>query len=99
MAIALLHLEDCPSWELADARPAVIAAERGDLTLSRQLIETPEEAEHAGSLGPPSIHVDGVDLFAQQDSQVGPSCRRNLTQGGYVGAPMLEQSRPALTYA
>ena len=82
MDIALLYFNDCPNWKIADERLAIIAAERADLTVSRHLVETVEEAERVGFHGSPSILVDGVDLFADPDTAVGLSCRIYATPDG-----------------
>lgn len=99
MDVTLLYFEDCPNWKIAEERLAVIAAERPGITVTRHLVETPEEAELLGFLGSPSIQVDGVDLFAQPGAQVGLTCRRYPTAGGHEGAPTLEQLRAALSDA
>jgi len=97
MDIALLYFDDCPNWKIADERLAVIAAERADLTVSRHLVETFEEAERVGFHGSPSILVDGVDVFADPDARIGLSCRVYRTPEGPAGAPSVEQLREALT--
>ena len=99
MDITLLYFEDCPNWKAADERLALLAAERPDLRVTHRQVETTEEAERVGFLGSPSIHVDGVDVFAEPGSQVGLTCRRYSTPDGYQGAPTLEQLRAALTVA
>ncbi len=99
MDITLLYFEDCPNWKVVDARLAVLAGERPDITVTRQLVETATEAERVGFLGSPSIRVDGVDLLAEPGSKVGLSCRRYPTADGYAGAPTLEQLRAALADA
>lgn len=81
---------------VADERLQVLAAERGDLTVTYRLVETAAEAELAGFLGSPSLQVDGVDVFAGPGSQVGLTCRRYPTPGGYEGAPTLDQLRAVL---
>lgn len=96
MDIALLYFDDCPNWKIADERVAAIAAERPDLTVSRHLVDTLEEAERVGFRGSPSILVDGVDVFAEPDAGVGLSCRVYSTPDGPAGAPTLEQLRAAL---
>lgn len=88
--ITLLYFDDCPHWRLADERLAAIAAERGDLRVTRQLLATPEEADRLGFLGSPSLQVNGVDLFAEPGAQVGLSCRRYPVPGGHEGAPTLK---------
>ena len=97
MDITLLYFEDCPNWEDADERLTLVAAERPDITVTRQLVETHEEAERVGFLGSPSIQVGGVDVFAEPGSRVGLTCRRYSTPDGYAGAPTLEQLRGVLT--
>ncbi len=99
MDITLLYFDDCPSWRVADERLALIAAERGDVTVLRQLVETPEDAERMGFLGSPSIQVGGVDVFAEPGAQVGLACRRYRTPDGREGAPTLDQLRSVLTDA
>jgi len=96
MDIALLYFDDCPNWKIADQRLAVIAAERADLTVSRHLVETLEEAERVSFHGSPSIQVDGVDVFAGPDDGVGLSCRVYRTPDGLAGAPTVDQLRAAL---
>lgn len=96
MDIALLYFDDCPNWKIADKRLTAITAERPDLTLSRHLVDTLEEAERVGFHGSPSIVVDGVDVFAEPDAGVGLSCRVYRTPDGPAGAPTIEQLRVAL---
>lgn len=99
MDITLLYFDDCPNWRVADERLAAIAAERADLTVTRHLVDTLEEAERVGFHGSPSILVDGVDVFAEPDAAVGLSCRVYRTPEGLAGAPTLEQLRAALADA
>lgn len=96
MDITLLYFEDCPNWKSVDERLTLLATERPDITVSHQLVETPEEAERVGFLGSPSIQVDGVDVFAEPGSRVGLTCRRYSTPHGYAGTPGLEQLRAVL---
>ena len=99
MDITLLYFDDCPNWRVADERLAEIAAERADFTVTRHLVDTPEEAERVGFLGSPSILVDGVDVFAEPGAGVGLSCRVYRTPDGLAGAPTIEQLRAALADA
>ena len=99
MEITLLYFEDCPNWKVAEERLSALAAERGDIRVTRHLVETQAEAERTGFLGSPSILVDGVDVFAEAGSEVGLSCRRYLTPDGYEGAPTLEQLAAVLSDA
>lgn len=97
MEITLLYFDGCPSWQAADERLTVLTGERPDVTVTRRVVDTPEEAERTGFLGSPSILVDGVDAFAEPGAQVGLTCRRYPTPDGYDGAPTLEQLRAVLT--
>jgi hypothetical protein len=99
MDITLLYFEDCPNWKVANEHLTAIAAERHDITVNRRLVATPVEAERTRFHGSPSILVDGVDVFAEPDSEVGLSCRRYPTPDGYEGAPTLEQLRAVLADA
>lgn len=99
MDIVLLYFDGCPNWMVADERLAVIAAERPDVSVTRRLVETVEEAERVGFHGSPSILVDGVDVFADAGAGVGLSCRVYRTPEGLAGAPTLEQLRAAVAAA
>lgn len=99
MDITLLYFEDCPNWKVADERLTALGAERPDLRVTHRLVDTPAEAQRTGFHGSPSIHVDGVDVFATLDAEVGLSCRRYPTPDGYEGAPTLDQFRAVLADA
>ncbi|WP_434812404.1 thioredoxin family protein [Microbacterium sp. bgisy189] len=99
MDVTLLYFDGCPNWKIADERLRLLALERPDITVRRQLVRTPEEAEQVGFLGSPSIQVDGIDVFAQPGSPVGLTCRMYPTPHGYAGAPTVEQLRTVLADA
>ena len=63
MDITLQYFDGCPNWTVAAERLAIIAAERGDLTVTRRLVESQEDAEAIGFRGSPSILVGGADLI------------------------------------
>ncbi len=96
MDVTLLYFDDCPNWMQAAGHLDTLAAEFPDLTLSRRLVDTSEEAERVGFHGSPSILIDGVDAFAPRDAPVGLSCRMYQTPDGPAGSPTLEQLRIAL---
>ena len=97
MEIELLYFEDCPNWEVAAAHLDTLAVDFPDLELSRHLVDTEEEAQRVQFRGSPSIIVDGVDVFAPDDSPVGLSCRMYQTPNGPAGSPTLEQLRDVIT--
>ena len=99
MDVTLLYFDGCPNWKIADERLRLLALERPDIMVRRQLVRTPEEAEQVGFLGSPSIQVDGIDVFAQPGSPVGLTCRMYPTPDGYAGAPTLDQLRTVVADA
>lgn len=99
MDIALLYFDNCPNWKITDERLATITAQRPDITVTRHLVESTEDAERLGFHGSPSILVDGVDAFADADTPVGLSCRVYQTPDGPAGAPTVEQLQNALAHA
>ena len=96
MEITLQYFDGCPNWKLADERLASLAAERPGVVVTRQIVDTDEEAERVGFHGSPSILVNGVDVFAAAGAPVGLACRRYMTPDGAAGAPTLEQLRTAV---
>lgn len=95
MEITLQYFDDCPNWKIADERLTILAGERPDITVTRQIIYTVEEAERTKFHGSPSILINGVDVFADASAPVGLACRRYLTGDGPAGSPTLEQLRAA----
>jgi len=96
MDITLQYFDGCPNWTVADERLRLLAAERPDITLRYQLIDTVEEAERAGFHGSPTILIDGVDAFGGSAAPVGLACRRYMTDDGPAGAPSMAQLRDAI---
>ncbi|MGE3194640.1 MAG: thioredoxin family protein [Microbacteriaceae bacterium] len=99
MEIVLQYFDGCPNWKVAQERLDLIAAERPDIVVSRQLVETLDHAEQLGFHGSPSIIIDGSDPFADPDTGVGLGCRIYRTPDGLAGAPSLEQLRAAVSRA
>ncbi len=95
MNVTLLYFDDCPSWQTADQHLRALAEEM-DLTIERVEVTTPERAEQLRFRGSPSIHIDGVDLFADPDAPVGLSCRIYQTPQGSAGSPTADQLRSVL---
>lgn len=99
MDVTLLYFEDCPNWQTTEGHLEYLAQEVPDLRISRHLVDTAEEAERVRFLGSPSIHIDGVDPFAEPDGPVGLSCRIYQTPAGPAGSPTLDQLREVLADA
>ncbi|MBG6185587.1 hypothetical protein IWX65_003568 [Arthrobacter sp. CAN_A214] len=96
MNITLQYFDGCPNWEITLERLMVLTAERPDIVVTRQRIDTADEAERVGFHGSPTILINGTDVFADASTQVGLACRRYLTPEGPAGAPTIEQMRAAL---
>ena len=96
MDITLQYFDSCPSWKLVEADLETLASESSGLTITRQLIDTPEAAAEFGFRGSPTVLMDGVDPFADPDAPVGLSCRVYRSDDGYVGSPSLAQLRTAI---
>jgi hypothetical protein len=99
MEITLLYFDGCPNWKVTEERLAIIAAERPDVTVTRHLVETFDEAQRVGFHGSPSVLVDSIDPFVAADASVGLTCRLYQTPDGLSGSPTLEQLRTALAHA
>ncbi len=99
MEIVLQYFEGCPNWKIAHERLQALCAERSDISLSMQLVESDAEAELVGFHGSPSVLIDGFDRFAEASCAVGLSCRRYVSPEGMAGAPTMEQLRAALADA
>ncbi len=99
VGITLQYFDGCPSWKEAAAHLDALKAEGLDISIRRQLIETPEAASEFGFRGSPSIVIDGEDPFADPDAPVGLSCRVYPTDEGYVGSPTMDQLRHAIVAA
>ena len=91
-----MYFDGCPNWKVADQRLTEIAAERPDITLTRHRVDTIEEAERVGFHSSPSILVNGVDAFADENAGIGLACRVYVTPDGPAGAPTLEQLRAVI---
>lgn len=96
--ITLLYFPDCPNWRTADEHlrsltDEALADGQHDITISRIVIDTDEAAWASGFRGSPTIHIDGVDPFADPTAPAGLSCRLYSTPDGVAGSPTLEQLR------
>ena len=94
--VTLQYFDGCPNWKDTDAFLTTLRDEGLEITVSHQIVDTPEKAESANFRGSPTVLIDGVDPFADPDAPVGLSCRMYPSNDGYVGSPTLEQLRSAL---
>lgn len=96
MDVTLLYFDDCPHWLATSMHLDTLLAEHEELSVTRRIVDTPEEAERSGFRGSPSVLVNGVDPFADAGVPVGLSCRIYQTPDGPAGSPTLDQLRNAL---
>ncbi len=96
MDVTLLYFEDCPNWLVANERLETLLAEHRGMSITRRVVDTPEEAERTRFRGSPSILINGIDPFADPDDPVGLSCRVYQTPDGPAGSPTLDQLRNVL---
>lgn len=97
MEITLQYFDGCPNWEILDGRLVELLDGRSDIRVTRQLVETAEEAERLGFHGSPTVLVDGVDPFADEHAPVGLACRVFRTPAGLAGSPTVEQLYEAIS--
>lgn len=100
MKITLQYFDGCPNWKTTDAHLTTLISDRGlDNTLDYQLIDTPEAAVEHQFRGSPTVLIDGVDPFAEDDTPVGLACRIYATDHGPAGSPTLHQLEEAIGIA
>lgn len=97
MHVTLLSVPRCPHTALLEERLAQALDGRADVTISRQVVASTEEAARSGMHGSPTILLDGVDPFAGPDPVSMLSCRLYRDgDGGIAGAPSVSQLREAI---
>jgi hypothetical protein len=92
MEIELLYVPDCPNRETARRHLDAALAQQGLAAEVREReVASPEEAEHFGMHGSPTIRIDGRDPFADPDARPSLSCRLYHGEHGASGAPTVAQ--------
>jgi hypothetical protein len=77
----------------APFRPKAFSAD----SVRFELVRTPEDAEKLAFRGSPTVLVDGIDPFADENSPVGFTCRVFQTENGMEGSPSVAQLREVLS--
>lgn len=97
MEVALLYFDGCPNHHDAEAQLRGVIDELGwDCSLTKINVDSIESAEKLRFQGSPTIHINGVDPFADVDARVGISCRIYPAEGGYRATPPVDELRSAL---
>ena len=96
--MVLQYFDDCPNWRIADEHLNLALAEVGSsgAVIEYEIVDTDERAQSSGFHGSPTILLDGVDPFADQNAAVGLTCRRYANETGFAGAPSVAQLVAAL---
>jgi hypothetical protein len=91
--VTLRYFDGCPSWQTADSRlrQALDGTGHGDVIVSYEKVDTPEDAERLGFIGSPTVLIDGTDPFAAPGALSGLACRVYTTPEGLAGSPTLDQ--------
>lgn len=97
MRVLVLAVPDCPNARLLEERLAQVLEGRGDVLVSRQMIDDEQDAARWGMHGSPTILVDGSDPFGEPGQPGTVSCRLYRDSDGRVdGAPSVSQLRQVI---
>lgn len=98
MQLTVLAVPDCPHVDLLEQRLAQVLKGRHDVTVTRHVVDDPDEANRRGMRGSPTVLIDGTDPFAEPGQQTSVSCRLYRDSGGRAeGAPSVSQLRQAVS--
>lgn len=95
MRITLQYFHECPNWQTTAAHLATLVNQGLNATVGYERIDSHEAAIGRGFRGSPSVLIDGVDPFANENAPVGLACRIYRTENGYAGSPSLSQLQDA----
>lgn len=96
MDVTLLYFDGCPNWRATARILDDISAELG-LEVSKVLVADATDAAERRFRGSPTVLIDGVDPFADEDGPIGFACRIYSTPQGLRGSPTADMLRAALT--
>lgn len=98
MHVSFLSIDDCPNADLGRQRlmEALESLDLDPAIVTYTTVANSDQAERLRFRGSPSILIDGVDPFADEDSPVGLSCRIYRTEIGVEGAPSVTAIAKAL---
>jgi hypothetical protein len=99
MEITLQYFDGCPNRKHTVAHLDRLLDEGLDVAVGFELIDTHEKAVGRGFRGSPTVLIDGIDPFADDEAPVGLACRIYQTENGLAGSPSLSQLRQAITAA
>ncbi|MGC7103049.1 hypothetical protein ACPZ19_51035 [Amycolatopsis lurida] len=97
MRVQILAVPDCPNLTPLRRRLAEALADRDDLAITTEVVDTVEQAVRLGMNGSPTLLIDGIDPFAEPGQAPSLSCRLYRDESGNpTGVPSVPQLRAAL---
>lgn len=97
MKIEFLYFDDCPSYQTAEKLlREVLAEENQSAEIEKIRIETKADALRWSFVGSPTIRLNGIDPFMEDEIDYGLECRVFYTSDGLRGWPTKEMLRTAL---
>jgi hypothetical protein len=90
MELTVLVVPECPHTAPLRERLTLALAGREDITVTWREVTDPDEAEHLGMHGSPTLLVDGTDPFTAPGQPPSLSCR-------LAAPPSLAQLRQAIS--
>lgn len=98
MRVTLQYFDGCPNWQTTDTHLRLLSEEH-QIEVDRVLIESIGRAEETQFRGSPTVLIEGVDPFAEEEAPVGLACRIYQTDHGPAGSPTLRQLQEAIVSA
>lgn len=99
MRITLQYFDGCPNWQTTADHLETLVNQGVDASIGYELIDSHQAAIAQRFRGSPSVLIDGVDPFANENAPVGLACRIYPTEAGYAGSPSLSQLQHAIRTA
>ena len=94
--VTLQYFEGCPNWKTTEGFLDRLIDEGVEVSVEYQRIDSHEEAVEQGFRGSPTVLVDGVDPFPDDNAPIGLACRLYKAEQGSVGSPTLSELRRAI---
>jgi hypothetical protein len=95
--LRILSVRDCPNVAVLRQRLDELLAGREDVSVTAEVVDTPEQAARTGMNGSPTLLIDGTDPFAEPGQGPSVSCRLYRDENdNLTGAPSITQLRAAL---
>ena len=94
MKVSLLYFDDCPNWQVADARleEALRLSGHAGQQVERVLVTSVEQAAALHFVGSPTVLINGEDPFLGDEPRpFGLTCRVYRSGVGSDGSPSVHE--------